>query len=284
MSRILWVDDDYQVIRGLIRPLERAGYTFDNVGSIAAALKKLHSDTLYDLAIIDILLPLDETILASMPAEIKAAGTNAGEGLIAYMRYELGLKIPIIVMSILGGDRDLMARLEPYEVSQFLHKGSLSPFQVKEAVERAFDEVDQERAIVLNLRSKKREERQIGLLHASQMEPTPKLHRTLLWLARTEQAPDLRQQATDILKDYPITIHPDADPALTPETDLFPVEHHLSLKRQLVQRSRNLDTLREQEALYGAGAAPLQLLNQIKAEEDKIKEILAELQALDDGT
>jgi CheY-like chemotaxis protein len=276
------VDDDYQVIKGLIRPLERAGYTFDNVGSIAAALEKLHHEPPYDLAIVDILLPLDETILASMPDAIKAAGTRAGAGLIAYMRYELGLKIPIIVMSVLGSDAELLARLEPYEVSEVLHKGSLSPTQVKEAVERALAEVDQERAIVLNLRSKKPEERRVGLLHASQTEPTPRLHRTLRWLVRTEQDPDLRQQVAQILESYPAQVQPEPGPAVTSETEIILAEHRLSLRRQLVQHSRNLNTLQEQAALYGAGAAPLHLLNQIRAEEEKIEQILGELQALGD--
>ena len=43
------------------------------------------------------------------------------------------------------------------------------------------------------------------------------------------------------------------------------------LKRQLQQHTKNLDRLKEQLVLYGAGDAPLRLLNQIEAEQKKIE-------------
>ena len=53
-----------------------------------------------------------------------------------------------------------------------------------------------------------------------------------------------------------------------------------SLRRQLAQHHSNLNTLREQASLYGAGQTPLNLLNQIKAEEEAIDEIEDRLQEL----
>ena len=50
-----------------------------------------------------------------------------------------------------------------------------------------------------------------------------------------------------------------------------------SLKQELEIHRRNLRTLRQQAAIYGAGATPLYLLNQIKHEERVIQEIERQL-------
>lgn len=207
MGNILWVDDNFQTLKGLIRPLERAGYSFDIVNTIALALEKLRSDVDYDLAIIDILLPLDKTVEVLMPECIKTAGKNAGEGLIVFMREELGLKIPIIVMSVLGSDARLANRLEPYEISYILNKGELTPTRVKETVEQALDEYVPEREHILNLHSKSREERSLALYAISQMKQlTPKLHRALVWRASKEDDSELSEHIASILKNYPLSV------------------------------------------------------------------------------
>lgn len=51
-------------------------------------------------------------------------------------------------------------------------------------------------------------------------------------------------------------------------------------RSQLQRRYRNLQKLKEQLALYGSLEAPLRLLNQIEAEEQKIAEIEARLEEL----
>lgn len=209
MSRILWVDDDYQMTKGLIRPLERARYEVDSVDSIPSAVKKLRSDREYELAIMDIILPLDasESVRASLPESIQSsldAGNYAGEGLIDYIRFDLELRIPIVVMSVIAYDSALRSRLEPYEISAFLTKGRLSPRQVKETVERVLDEPNLERAVVLNLRSKRREVRRAGLVHAAQMKPSPKLRRALLALASVEIDSELCDLVSSILEDHPL--------------------------------------------------------------------------------
>lgn len=77
---------------------------------------------------------------------------------------------------------------------------------------------------------------------------------------------------------------PGGTPSLTapgtaglPERDAGPTEERASLQRELAQRQRNRNRLREQAALYGAGEVPLRLLNQIEAEEAAIREIESRL-------
>lgn len=53
------------------------------------------------------------------------------------------------------------------------------------------------------------------------------------------------------------------------------------LERELTQHRRNLYTLREQAAVFAAGETPLHLLNQIKFEEEKIRQIEVELERLE---
>ena len=54
-----------------------------------------------------------------------------------------------------------------------------------------------------------------------------------------------------------------------------------SFRRQLNQHTSNLNKLREQAAIFGAGQTPLNLLNQIEAEENAIVAISEELSELE---
>ena len=143
MGTILWIEDDYEMIQGLIRPLEQSGHEIDPARTISSALEKLHGNVAYELVVMDIILPSYESTQASWPERIRLsldAGHEAGEGLIDYMRVDLGLRIPIVVMSVIADDSWLRSRLEPYEISDFLAKGRLTPTQVKDTVERVLNE------------------------------------------------------------------------------------------------------------------------------------------------
>lgn len=73
-------------------------------------------------------------------------------------------------------------------------------------------------------------------------------------------------------------------PGITPtapvETTL--VEERASLQRQLAQHYSNLNKLREQAAIYGAGETPLHLLNKIEAEEIEIQRLEEQLNGLEE--
>jgi CheY-like chemotaxis protein len=218
MIRILWVDDDCPVIMGLMRPLEKAGHVIDAARTVAAALEKLHSGAAYDLAIVDIFIPLGEAMHAPLPDAIKSAGDNVGGGLILHMRQELGLRMPIVVMSVAADDRQIVDQLEACEIAEFLAKGTIRPDRLKQVVERALDEVDFERATRLNLCSRHYEERKAGLNSARKMPPTPTLRRALARLRDTETAPELRALAESILATYPPDDEPDWPAREEPES------------------------------------------------------------------
>jgi CheY-like chemotaxis protein len=200
MSKILWIDDDYQGIMGLVRLIEQAGHQITGVRTIHSALQELRSDKEYELFIIDILLPIDESTDTSVPDCIKMAGDNTGEGLIAYIRNEMNLSTPIIIISILAGDSQLKSRLEPYEVSSYLPKGALTPSLVKETVDQALNETNIERVTLLNLRSKYPKRRKVGLLASDKLPLTAKLDNALNKIKNNDADPELRNLASLILE------------------------------------------------------------------------------------
>lgn len=66
------------------------------------------------------------------------------------------------------------------------------------------------------------------------------------------------------------------------DVSVSPEDERAALQKELDQHKRNLYKLREQAAIYAAGATPLHLLNQIEAEEEEIRRIKVALENLGD--
>lgn len=205
MSKILWIDDDYEMIRGLIRPLEQTGHKIDCVRDITTALERLHHNELYELVIVDIIIPsfVSPGLLPSHIQYLLDEGLEGGEVLIKYIRRNLGLRIPIIVLSVTANEGELRKRFEPYLVSRFLEKSGLSPKQLKGIVEEVLAEVDLEKAVILNLVSTKHEEREAGLRSAARMTPSANLYKALVNFMELEANMELRKKCALILQEYP---------------------------------------------------------------------------------
>lgn len=100
-NRILWVEDDYYHIQGLMRPLIKKGISVDFALNGFEAYNKCKNWKKYDFIIIDLILPLtkDNTTL---PEEVKTWEREqyVGIGLIKWLRNELRATFPIIVLSV----------------------------------------------------------------------------------------------------------------------------------------------------------------------------------------
>ena len=70
-KRILWVEDDYYAIRGLMRPLERAGFQIDAATSAAVGYQLASQWKTYDLIVVDLILPLSDDDHA-LPSVVKS--------------------------------------------------------------------------------------------------------------------------------------------------------------------------------------------------------------------
>ncbi len=134
-NRILWIEDDYYHIKGLLRPLEKEGFKVTFSTSANDAYQKAQDWRDYEIIIIDMILPpIDEE--AELSPEVGKWGQEEylGVGLLKYIKYELKCSSPIIVLSVaangltdvlnaLGVDRVLLKRgLLPREVQRIVHE------------------------------------------------------------------------------------------------------------------------------------------------------------------
>jgi tetratricopeptide (TPR) repeat protein len=102
---------------------------------------------------------------------------------------------------------------------------------------------------------------------------------TLNTQARLEARPEPEAELGSLWEesDTGSTEEPDSGVVFQTELELQEVE---SLKRRLARHHANLNKLQEQASLFGAGRTPLDLLNQIEAEEQAIVEVEERLQEL----
>lgn len=205
MSRILWIDDDFPRIRGLMRPLEREGHQIEPVGDMASALEKLVGGFAYDLVVVDILLPYYKSVQGSLNAKLVTcieAGKRPGVCLIQDMRENQGLRCPIVVMSVMALDGQVRAELEPFQISAWLAKGDLTPDAVYQTLIKALDDYDFEGAAILNLQDSRPEVRRVGLEAVARMSKTPQLYQAVVQLLGAEADTENRELAASILKTY----------------------------------------------------------------------------------
>jgi CheY-like chemotaxis protein len=125
---ILWIEDDYIVLKPLIKPLEKAGYIFDYAKNQREALECL-SNRAYDLIILDIIIPEGEYHSEREPL------LHVGVKLLHKIVKELGIKTPIIVVSVLN-DKLLKDEIKGLGVKKVLAKGRILPSELKKEVDK----------------------------------------------------------------------------------------------------------------------------------------------------
>jgi len=141
-KKILWIEDDHYHLRGLTRPLTKDGYEIIAAKSYNQAVIELdkHKEDLC-LILLDLIIPRSLTD-ATEPKESEGEFHNKiekpidlvenGMGLLNYIKQELKLTIPVIVLSIVRND-DIIKRLENNGVKR-IAKFGLLPNKLKELV------------------------------------------------------------------------------------------------------------------------------------------------------
>jgi len=127
-KKILWIEDDYYHLQGLIRPLLDLGFIIDYAESYNEALESLKNWQIYDLIILDLLLPN----MQEKYSNEKLEPYHYGKKLFYHMK-ELGVNKPILIISIVQF-KDIINELLNNGASMHLEKIDLLPFQVKEAI------------------------------------------------------------------------------------------------------------------------------------------------------
>ena len=128
---ILWIEDDYFAINGLIRPLEREGFMFDVATSAVEGFYKAQQWQAYDVILVDLILPLADND-EELPEKVRAWNNEpyVGIGLLKWLKAELHVTCPVLMLSVV---RDPIPKfhLENLKLVGYLPKRGLLPSQVK---------------------------------------------------------------------------------------------------------------------------------------------------------
>ena len=134
--RILWIEDDYYAIKGLVRPLEKAGFTVEAATAAYDGYVRAQQWPAYDLIVVDLILPLsnDTRVLPDRVA-LWRDEEYAGVGLLKWLLLELRAKCPVILLSVVRHPTQTY-HLENIGLAGYLPKRGLLPSQVKAEVYR----------------------------------------------------------------------------------------------------------------------------------------------------
>lgn len=137
-QRILWIEDDHYHIRGLARPLELRGLQVVPAFSFVEARSYLENWRSFCLILLDLIIPYSQTELTNPDQTgddtIEAAVQN-GTALLRYMVNELGIDIPVLVLSVVRTETIIQQVLRE-GAARRIEKRGLLPKEVEEAVIR----------------------------------------------------------------------------------------------------------------------------------------------------
>jgi CheY-like chemotaxis protein len=136
-KRLLWIEDDYYAIKGLVRPLELNDFTVDVATSAKDGHKLAQNWQEYDLLVVDVIVPVSEDDGNVLP-EIQKwedSGEYVGIGLTKWLITELKVERPILLMSVVT---DPIKRFGLTDMPNlyYLSKKGLLPSKVKDEVFR----------------------------------------------------------------------------------------------------------------------------------------------------
>ena len=123
--KIVWIDDDIEIIDPVIEPLVQDGHEIARIRSIRKALGSVDTLRSCDLILLDMILPpggLDESM-----------GYYSGASLLRRLREEYEVATPVVVFSVVDLAR-VEEQLAPLNVARYVRKPAL-PSELKEAVD-----------------------------------------------------------------------------------------------------------------------------------------------------
>ena len=135
-KRILWIEDDYYAIKGLMRPLERAGFQVEAATSAVEGYTKAHRWQSYDVIVVDLILPLSDDD-HTLPDSVKSwrGEEYVGVGLLKWLLAELKVTCPVLLLSVVRHPIHTY-QLNGIGLASYLPKRGLLPSQVKAEIFR----------------------------------------------------------------------------------------------------------------------------------------------------
>jgi len=124
-KKILWIEDDADLLIGLVRPLEKDGHEIIIVKDEKEALETIEKSN-FDLILFDIIIP---TGIPGDMGEVPFVGMRLLEKLLVGMK----IKTPIIVLSVVH-DSTMINRIYEMGAKKVLPKGAFLPSKLREEV------------------------------------------------------------------------------------------------------------------------------------------------------
>lgn len=124
MKKIIWIEDDTEIIDLVVRPLERSNYYVQRFYTVSDALEHVDMIAQSDLLLLDLIIPPGGTQ--------RELGLYPGSKLLQILREENHIDVPVIVLSVVA-DEDLFDDLKK-RGARILNKPIL-PSKLKAEVE-----------------------------------------------------------------------------------------------------------------------------------------------------
>jgi CheY-like chemotaxis protein len=132
-SKILWVDEDYYALKGIIRPLSSLEYEIMVAESFEEAKAILDKEGDFSLILLDLILPYALTYSKGEKInDDNLKPWKLGEELFYYIRAEKHYTGPILLLTIVNQSN--IAELMKVEQTYYIHKRGLLPQDLKNKV------------------------------------------------------------------------------------------------------------------------------------------------------
>jgi len=122
---IAWVEDDIDVIYGVLKPLIKQGVTINQYHNYQDAITRVNEIRECDLILLDAILP---------PGASGATGSNLGIKLLRRFREEFKLEVPVIIFSIVANAQDVISTSELEELKAHSLPKGITPLELKDEV------------------------------------------------------------------------------------------------------------------------------------------------------
>jgi len=129
--RVLWIEDDYYHMKGLVKPLKEQGVEVVSARSVVEAKTQLADWQNFSLILCDLILPYSDT-QAVKPERDDSEESDLvenGLSLIEYMTKEIRVTIPVVVLSIVNSE-PIVDRLSVNANVHFLSKRGILPVEL----------------------------------------------------------------------------------------------------------------------------------------------------------
>jgi len=124
-KKILWIEDEADLLMGLVRPLEKDGHEIIVVKDENEALETIEKSD-FDLILFDIIIP---TGIQGDMGDVPFVGMRLLEKLLVGMK----IKTPIIVLSVVR-DSTMINKMYEMGTKKVLPKGAFLPSKLREEV------------------------------------------------------------------------------------------------------------------------------------------------------